>query len=174
MPFFRTSSPTRSIFLTLTAAQMRLSRRGSDRSYSLTPPRGKEIASSPPSKLLLFLNAHLEECGVCIVNSLLITHYDNFLPISILFICFHTETRIGSRPISTLRKTHKQSTKSTIALSCLRLIACDYSVANLPQGSACTRCDAKKPAGACIMCKITEPYDRATYTQVRPLRVAQQ
>lgn len=46
------------------------------------------------------------------------------------------------------------------------------AVANLPKSSACTRCDAKKPAGACIMCKITPPFDRHTYTQVRPLRLA--
>ena len=45
------------------------------------------------------------------------------------------------------------------------------AVADLPAGSACTRCDAKKPAGACIMCKITSPFDEGTYTQVRPLRL---
>ena len=46
------------------------------------------------------------------------------------------------------------------------------AVANLPEASACTHCDAKAPAGACIMCKITPPFDRHTYTQVRPLRTA--
>eukprot|EP01052_Picozoa_sp_SAG31_P016283 SAG31_NODE_1073_length_10065_cov_2.176701_2_plen_437_part_00 len=70
------------------------------------------------------------------------------------------------------------------------------AVANLPPES-CTRCNAKKPTGACIMCKITAPvsehcsqtepcifvpsfcmipclavqFDKFTYTQVRPLRL---
>ena len=33
------------------------------------------------------------------------------------------------------------------------------AVSNLPPGS-CTQCDAKKPIGACIMCKITAPVSR--------------
>jgi hypothetical protein len=36
--------------------------------------------------------------------------------------------------------------------------------------TSCTTCDAKPPAGACIMCKITKPYDQGVYTMVRPLR----